>query len=236
MTTQQQVDEVLGGFVDSAKTSFGGDLASIVLFGSAAEGRLRATSDVNLIVVLKAFDPVKADGLRETLRVARAAIQLMPMFVLESEIAAAAEAFAVKFDDIARRHRVLLGDDPFKNLAVPRAAKVTRLRQVLLNQVLRLRERYVERSLREEQVVLVIADATGPLRAAAATLLELEGTPAPSPREALAAVAGPGKADVLKRLSDAREQGRLAEGVAAPTLIAIADIAKAMLERAARLA
>jgi predicted nucleotidyltransferase len=235
MATAQQVDEVLAGFTESARASFGGDLASIVLFGSAAEGRRRATSDVNVIVVLKAFDAAKADGLRESLRIARAAIQLMPMFVLESEIPAAAEAFAVKFDDIKHRHRVLFGGDPFASLDVPRPARVARLRQVLLNQVLRLRERYVERSLREEQVVLVLADSAGPLRAAAATLLELEGAPAPSPREALLAVAGPGRAELMKRLSKAREQGRLDASTAVPALLELMELAKVMTERAARL-
>ena len=52
---------------------------------------------------------------------------------------AAAEAFAVKFGDIGRRHRMLHGVDPFEALTASRAATIARLRQVLLNQLLRLR-------------------------------------------------------------------------------------------------
>ena len=60
----QDVSQALDSFVASAKEAFGEDLVSLVLFGSAAEGRMRATSDVNLMIVLARFDPVKADRVR----------------------------------------------------------------------------------------------------------------------------------------------------------------------------
>jgi hypothetical protein len=42
-----RVQEVLRDFVEAARGAFGPDLRAVVLYGSAAEGRLRATSDVN---------------------------------------------------------------------------------------------------------------------------------------------------------------------------------------------
>jgi hypothetical protein len=169
-------------FVDAAVATLGPDLRSIVLFGSGAEGRLRATSDVNLMLVLRRFDLARADGLREPLRVAQTTARLAPMFVLESELGEAATAFANKFTDIEQRHRVLHGDDPLAGLAIPRAAAIARLRQVLLNTVLRLRGRYLAQSPNEARLAVVVADLAGPLRAAAATMLSLEGKPAASPR------------------------------------------------------
>jgi len=47
---------VLDDFVAVTREAFGDDLVAIVLFGSAAEGALRATSDVNVIVILRAFE------------------------------------------------------------------------------------------------------------------------------------------------------------------------------------
>ena len=137
------VDREIEAFVDAASRVLGSDLRSIVLFGSAAEGKLRATSDVNVVLVLSAFDPAKVDSLREPLRTAHAAVRLSPMILLESEIPSAAEAFAEKFSDILRRRRVLHGSDPFAGVSIPRSAAIGRLRQVLLNLVLRLREQYV---------------------------------------------------------------------------------------------
>src|SRR5579864_3560524 len=83
----------LTGFVTAARQAFGEDLLSITLFGSAAEGRLRATSDVNVIVVLARAEPAGLAAIGEAYRLARAAIGLSAMFIRESEIAAASEAF-----------------------------------------------------------------------------------------------------------------------------------------------
>ena len=104
---------ILDEFVEAAREAFGPDLHSVVLFGSAAEGALRPTSDINLILVLRAFDRARADRLREPLRVAYAAARLSVMFLLLEEIESAASDFAQKFSDVSRRRRVLWGPDPF---------------------------------------------------------------------------------------------------------------------------
>jgi hypothetical protein len=233
------VERVLAELVKAAQDSFQDDLSSVVLFGSGAEGRLRTTSDLNLLVVLKRFQQQRVDKFREPLRLARVTAQAGVMFVLDSELAAAAEAFAVKFGDIARRCRVLFGDFPIASLAVSREAKKQRLRQILLNLSLRLRQSYAMTSLREEQLATVIADTAGPLRVAAATLLELEKRHVASPKESLETVArslnGQQWADTLSRISEARESRRLPPGVAAPIMFRIMDLTEAMRLRVERL-
>jgi predicted nucleotidyltransferase len=176
-----EVRKVLSDFVEATRNSFGDQLRSVTLFGSAAEGKLRPTSDVNLVVVLSAFEKTSADQLSQPLRIAQSAIQLRPMFVLDSEIPDATRSFAPKFADILRRRVVLYGDDSFSAVSVPRQAEIRQLKQQLLNITLRLRTAYVARSLREEQLANFIAGVIGPLRSAAAALLELEGHPATSP-------------------------------------------------------
>jgi predicted nucleotidyltransferase len=239
-TLPQNVTSVLTEFVNSAKEAFGSDLRSIVLYGSGAEGKLRPTSDVNVIVVVAAFSQPQADQLREPLRVGKAAVNLRAMFLLESELRPATEAFAVKFADIARRRRVLFGDDPFAAVSVSREDAVFRLKQTLLNLTLRMREAYVARSLREEQLAALIADVAGPLRSCASTLLELEGAPAASAKEALEQVSaslpdGPARAEDIQLISEARQRHALAASVAGPTLFHLIDLARAMRERASKL-
>lgn len=233
------VAQGLTTFVDAASAALGPDLVAIVLFGSAAEGRLRATSDVNVVVVATRFEPTRLDALREPLRLGRALIRLSVMLLLESEVEAAAEAFAVKFADIGARHRLLAGRDPFALLQPTRAAMLVRLKQVLLNFILRTRERYALVSLREEQLATVVADAAGPLRSAAALLLTLEGRAAPSPKQALETLAGEiggaRWADALASLSHAREQARLPAGTGAATTLGLIDLAQALRERADRI-
>ena len=231
-----QVEQSINTFVDAAKTAFGSDLVSIIMYGSAAEGRLRATSDVNTLLVLKRFDQAHADAMREPLRLAHATIQMNTMFLLETELPTAMEAFAVKFADIAARHRVLFGTDPFAAVEPSRDALVRRLKQVLMNLQLRLRERYVLLSLREEQLALVIAEAAGPLRSSAASLLHLEGQAVLAPKEALEKVvtemADANFASVLLQMSTAREDRQLEPGQASPTLMGLIEVTRRLRERA----
>lgn len=232
--------EALGTFVDAARAGFGENLRSVVLFGSAAEGKLRPTSDINVAVVVRALDRAQIDALREPRRTARAAINLQSMLILESELPAAAEAFANKFDDIRRRHVILFGDDVIATLTIARDALVRRVRQTLLNQSLRLRDAYVERSVQEEQAAMAVADAAGPLRAASAAILELEGRAAADPKSALATLAGeaddPKFAALLPHISEARERKILAPGTAGDALFETGRLARWLYERAMRLA
>jgi hypothetical protein len=230
------IAEVLNSFLQSAKDAFGPDLLSAVLFGSAAEGKLRATSDLNLILVLASFHQAEVDQLREPLRVAQAAIQLHPMFLLKDEISHAARSFAPKFADIRRRRAILFGEDPFASLTIPRDAEVRQLRQQLLNLILRLRAAYVARSLREEQLNLLIAGALGPLRSYAVVLLDLEGHPAPSASQALqslgAELAIPDWSQLSARLAATQETRLSAPGEAPRLFFPLLDLACRMHSRA----
>ncbi len=235
-----KVDSILNEFVTATKTAFQNDLRSVVLYGSGAEGKLRPASDVNVIVVLAKFDQSAADQLREPLRLAQAAIKLRAMFLLEEEVQPASHAFAVKFADVKRRRRVLYGDDPFAAISVSRDDSIFRLKQTLLNLILRLRESYISRGLREEQLTATIADAAGPLRSCAATLLELEGVAASSAKEALQQISAslPGAEDrkqELQLISEARQRQSLPAGAAAPTLFHLIELARLMYVRAAAL-
>ena len=229
------VDDQLKDFVRASQAALGDDLLSMVLFGSAAEGRLRATSDVNVLLLLKQFDRVRMDQLREPLRLAHASIRLAPMFILRDELEPATRAFAVKFREIKRRHVLLHGNDPFVTIQVSRVSSVLRLRQELLNLTLRLRQTYMLRSLREEQLVFAIAEAAGPLRAAAATLIELRGEPPLPPKEALEKLAQevrPGDDGLLASMSRAREERELPAGEAGTVLLGLVGLASELHRRA----
>jgi hypothetical protein len=158
------------------------------------------------------------------------------MFLLENELPAAAEAFAVKFDDITRRHRVLFGENLMARFTSTREARKARVLQMLLNLKLRLRERYAATSLREEQLAIVVAEAAGPLRAAAWTLCELENRPANSPREALETVAAAMDqsrwAHTLALIPQARQTRALPPGAGGAALFDLMQLCEALRQRA----
>ena len=230
------VRQALIEFTAAARQVFADDLLSIVLFGSAAEGRMRPTSDVNVVVVLRRAEPKKLEAIGEAYRFAHAAIRLSAMFILEGEIGIAKDAFAVKFADILARREVLHGSDPFAGLIISREAARHRLLQVLVNLQLRLRERYARSSLFAEQLALAAADAVGPLRAGAAVLLWLETGASVTPREALRQIADEtGSAASLAAIVEARQQGGASGSGATAALTGAIELATQLAARTERL-
>lgn len=232
----ERTDRVLADFLVAAREALGDTLDAVVLYGSAAEGRLRPTSDVNVILVLSRYDDDRVAKMGDAVRLAQAAVRLAPMLLLREEIPQAAAAFAVKFSDIAARYRVLYGTDPFANLVIPRERLIARLQQVLLNLRLRLRAASVTHGAFEDALAREIANAGPPLRSAAATFRELDGQPRLSSREALIElVRSMGDArlvDAVAQISVAREQGVLPPGVARTTLRNLIDLAARLHARA----
>lgn len=230
-----EIAQGLDEFVAAARDCFGAELSSAVLFGSAAEGRLRSGSDVNVILLLKRFDMSQADQVRDAFRAAHAAMRLDVMFLLESEVRPVMEAFALKFSDILARRRVLFGPDPFADQVIPPEVLRQQTIQTLLNLMLRMRERYVLVSLREEQLARVAADMAAPLRVCAAAILSLEGRPAASPREALAVMVtelgSPALGDLTGQIATVRSGALLPPGTTRPLLCALMELAAFMYRR-----
>jgi predicted nucleotidyltransferase len=227
------VEQALDAFVEALRETFGERLVSVTLFGSAAEGRLRAASDVNVAVVTRTLTRDDAVRLRGPLAMARAAVDLRAMLLRADEVPAAAEAFAAKFADIRRRRFVLAGEDVLGSVVVPRAAEILRVKQVLLNLVLRTRTAYAE-AVREPDLEHRLSDLAGPLRACAAALLDLEGTPAPDARTALEQVAAADArfAAAVDAMIAVRRGAEAEPSAAAGTLFTLLDLAEAMRARA----
>jgi predicted nucleotidyltransferase len=230
------VRRFLGDFVADAQRAFADDFVSAVLFGSAAEGALRKSSDVNLLLVLKKYEHTRGEQIRNSLAAAEAAILLRVMFLCEDEIPAAYQAFSLKFSDILRRRAVLTGPDPFSNVVIPRVDQVRRLRQVLLNLLLRLREVHAGNTSASPATLRMLAESSGVLRASAALLLTLQDQDAGSPKQALLQVAedvAPGRyAATLAKISQLRETSTLPEPDAKAAMMNIMDLAAAMHTRA----
>lgn len=218
-------------FIETAQTALTDDLLSLTLFGTAASGELRPESDVNVLVVLKRWQRERVDRLRESLRTAAAAIRLAPLFVMISELEEASLAFAEKFSAMHRRRHVLFGEDVIATLTIPRAALIAREKQVLLNLCLRMRNGYLHRSLRPEQAALLLAEAAGPLRGAAATLVELHGRVATKPKVALenwATKGGERWVQALTVMSDARQHKKFAAQASSDALFIIIEVTQAL--------
>ena len=164
------------------------------------------TSDVNIVMVFSHLDLDRVKAWRSQVELLVAAIDLQPLILLEDEIAAAAEAFAVKYFDILHRRRVLHGTDPFAALKISDEALQRRVSQVLLNLALRLRHTMFFGNDTGRTHALV--DAIGPLRASAVALQELTRQRRSEPREALLSFAAEhGATALIEQLQALRISG-----------------------------
>ena len=205
----QVLEELVTALVATAATQ----LDSVILFGSGAEGRLRSTSDLNLLVVVDGLTLEQLDALRQSFLTGRSAAGLTVMFVEKAEVPRAMDAFAVKFTDIKARHRVLYGSSPLDSIEITREATVRRVRQVLLNLTLRLREQYVIEGEHEERLARIVADVTGPMRACAATLIALKDGRTLAPKAAMEELlAGAGWDECLAGMSTVHRGEHLPAG------------------------
>src|SRR5918912_2757171 len=111
------VKEALSGLVDDLRATHGENLASVVLYGSAAAGdHIELRSDYNLLIALTRITP-------EDLRLAQAPMREwqrlghpMPVYFTVAELHDAADVFPIEFQQMSRARVVLHGVDPFETL------------------------------------------------------------------------------------------------------------------------
>jgi len=230
------VASVLEQFILDARAALGHDLDSIVLFGSAAEGRLRPASDINVIVVMNRFDKNAVNEWRSALQIHVAAVDLQPMFLLKDELQEASEAFAVKFFDIQTRRRMLYGDDPFQSFSIPRESKIRCVQQILFDLTLQLRQAIL--ILDESDQTHMIVDSIGPLRATTMVLLQLEGKATQTPRDAFIMLAEQLDAEwrsTIEHLHEMYEQGLVIESNVADILDQLSSLVILLYRRTKKL-
>jgi predicted nucleotidyltransferase len=109
---QAELDRVL----DALKSRLGENLHACAIYGSAVRGGfVPATSDINLLIVLKESTPEAhasvAAAIAGDLRVEPF---VLPLAGLERSV----QSFVAKFDSIRRAYRVLHGADPLAGVAI----------------------------------------------------------------------------------------------------------------------
>ena len=89
-------------------------LVALALYGGLAKGKaLAPTSDVNLLVVTANSAAETLAALAGPLTRARREARAAPLLATREELSAMAAAFPLKYEDIRRHHRLLLGSAPF---------------------------------------------------------------------------------------------------------------------------
>ena len=146
METTTTVDNpVLDAMVAGLREALGPALSSVVLYGSAARGDYeKATSDLNLLIVLESLTPATLERLHQPVKRWERKGQPAPRVFSTAMIRESADVFPIEFLDLKAGRRVLVGDDPFATLEVQTDHLRLQCERELREKMMRLREAYVE--------------------------------------------------------------------------------------------
>jgi len=143
--TGAAANPALDQMVQGLSKALGSRLHGVVLYGSAARGDFhKATSDLNLIVVLEDLEPATLAALEPAFARWRRLGQPTPRIFSPGMIADSADVFPVEFLDIRNHHVTVHGSDPFRELEIHLDTLRLQCEKELREKMMRLREGYVE--------------------------------------------------------------------------------------------
>src|SRR5438552_6816244 len=178
-------------FIDDLKATHGRNLASVVLYGSAAAGDfVPKHSDYNLLIALHKITP-------EDLRNAHGAIREwhrmghpVPVYFTVSELQNAADVFPIEFQHMSVARRVLYGTDVLADLNITNELLRHQTEYELRSKLIQLRRQYIPASVSVDGLRKLMADSLGSFAALFRAVLILKDVdPPPTKQEVVATTA-----------------------------------------------
>lgn len=152
-------DDKLGELVQKLQKTCGGNLVSVVLYGSAAREEFHERySDLNLLVVVRELGPAVLHALQPVIAWWSHEHKLLPPLVLTlQELQESADVFAIELLDIKTTHKTLAGEDVVTSIEVPMNLHRVEVEHELRTALLRLRQHLLLGPDREDELRTVLA-------------------------------------------------------------------------------
>lgn len=174
------VQQALNGLVEDLRATHGENLASVVLYGSAAAGdHVELQSDYNLLIALNRITP-------EDLRLAQAPMREwqrlghpLPVYFTVEELSDAADVFPIEFHQMAKARIVLYGRDPFEFVELSDEHLRHQAEYELRSKLIQLRRHYIPASISIERLCDLMSDSLSSFAALFRAVLLLYGQEPP---------------------------------------------------------
>lgn len=139
--------------IDDLKATHGANLASVVLYGSAAAGDFVAeASDYNLLIALNQIRPKDLRAAQAPMREWQRMGHPLPVYFTVSELQNAADVFPIEFFQMEKAHVVLYGADPLANLQISDEFLRHQTEYELRSKLIKLRRHYIPASVSAEKL------------------------------------------------------------------------------------
>lgn len=147
-------------FIDDLKATHNENLASVVLYGSAATGEFQPRqSNYNLLIALHKIAPEDLRRAQAPLREWQRLGHPLPTYFTVSELRDAADVFPIEFNQMERARVVLYGVDPLANLQISNQNLRHQTEYELRSKLLQLRRLYIPAANSAEKLQELMSDS-----------------------------------------------------------------------------
>ena len=174
------VQEALNSLVSDLRSTHGDNLASVVLYGSAAAGdHIELRSDYNLLIALNRITPEDLRQAQAPMREWQRLGHPLPVYFTVEELSDAADVFPIEFHQMANARIVLFGKDPFEFVKLSDAYLRHQAEYELRSKLIQLRRLYIPASASIEKLCDLMSDSLSSFAALFRAVLLLYGQDAP---------------------------------------------------------
>jgi len=177
------VQEALNGLVEDLRATHGANLASVVLYGSAAAGdHIELRSDYNILIALNRITPEDLRQAQAPMREWQRLGHPLPVYFTVEELSDAADVFPIEFHQMANARVVLYGHDPFEFVKLSDANLRHQTEYELRSKLIQLRRLYIPASVSVKKLCDLMSDSLSSFAALFRAVLILHGYEAPIPK------------------------------------------------------
>jgi hypothetical protein len=181
-------EELLHQFVTLTKNAAGGNLESVVQFGSTVRGDAQAPySDLNLLCVLRSTALAELEKISDAFHWwSQGQGQRPPLIFTADELRSSADVFAIELLDMQRAHKVLYGAEIIAAIPVPMNLHRVQIEHELRTLIQKLRQHYLHGLADDALLQAALAKSfSSVVTLLRHTLIAMEHKPAADRRELL---------------------------------------------------
>lgn len=173
-------------FAREMQAVYGADLASVVLYGSAARGEYRpGVSDLNLLVLVREVTPAALRRASDAARAFVAEGNPPPLMMSTDEWRGSADVWAIELADMRDAHLTVAGADPFEGIDIRMEDLRMQCERELKGKQIQLRERYLLFAGQPEELGELLTRSFSTFLVLFRTVLRLGGEPAAGDAESV---------------------------------------------------
>lgn len=185
----ETMEHQFAAFIDDLRSTHGANLASVILYGSAAAGDfIPKQSDYNILIALKKITPKELRDAHASVREWHKMGHPVPVYFTVSELQNAADVFPIEFHQMEVARKVLYGKDVLAGLKISDEFLRHQVEYELRSKLIQLRRQYIPASASVEGLQHLMADSLASFSALLRAVLILNGVQPPAKKDEVVAL------------------------------------------------